>query len=1031
MRIFRLALPLLASVAAVFPAVSQPAPALLAGRVTDLAGNPLAGVTVRVSQGDAAREATSDEEGSFSLACPSPGRALLEASREGYATARLTDLVLSSGGARTVTLALLPGVLVRGTVRDPAGRVVAGATLSVDLSRQRPATLRPTSDDDGALRHGRAEATTGDDGSFLLGVLPRADGYLLEVTHPGAVPVALPLDLERRPPPDSMAIVLPRGATIRATLMGPDDLPVAGALSRATDLSRPEAAGGGAIEAVSDAEGIVRLAPLAAGRWRVEILPPRGLRSWHGPVSVRGGETLDLGIVRSRPGVAVSGRVVSKVDEAPVAGATVRALRSLNGASSLERTARTDDEGRFELAGLAEGRYELRVDAKPEFVPLVEKEVEAPAGGMTLELERAATIEGIVVADDGAPLEQLTVLARPADPRAASASAGTPEIVDRDAGRFRIDGIAPGRVVVLARARGRIAARSTEIDLAAGEAREGLLLTLERGGLALTGRVVDRASRGGLAGATVTPLDAPEQATATATDGSFSIEGLAPGQLRVAAAHPEHASQVLALVASPDRSEPVEIALGLGAMVEGSVTAADGTPVAGARIEARPDDRAFAARTAITGPDGRYRIEHVPAGSGRVARAGGGSRIDDREEKPALFEEGGRLIVDFVLGGRVVGRVTRDGLPVAGVPVTLTAGSFEETEEGHAFGYQAATGWTDPEGRFTIENVRPGRKLAAIATDGQRTLRVVTLADAPEMRADIALPSRLTTGTTIDALTRAGVRASIQAVAAGGAGGDDSWQVVQSMRADDGSWSMLTVGGGDAEEARTGPDGSFRLLVDEGRGWLLWAFGDQGSASLDLPPGGPYEGLRLELTRRALLEVAVVGPGGVALSHVSGCFNFESGGGRFSTNCSSGDGAGATLRFNATADATGTVWAVAPGFAVASADVMGLAEEGDGPGNRLELSLSPGTSVRLLLPAGSPLRLAGVTRESDGRALIEGLRVLELVTIEPSDANTAIVVHGLSPGAYRFELSGTEGTAPVTLRTEAETGRVVEVALPR
>lgn len=1036
MRILGSSLLLLASIASLPPAASSPAPApgpppaTLRGRVTDLAGHPLAGVTVRLTEGDAAREATSVKDGSFLLEWPSPGRPLLEASLDGYATVRVDDLVLTAGEVRTVALALRPGILVRGTVRDPEGKPVGGATLAVDLSRQRPATLRPGADDEGALRKGRAEATTAEDGSFALGVLPRADGYLLEVRHPGAAPLALPLDLERRPPQGPLAIVLPRGASIRARVLGPDDRPVEGALARATDLSRPEAAGGVTVEATSDGEGTVRLAPLAAGRWRIEILPPAGLRSWHGPLALKAGQTLDLGVVRSRPGVAVTGRVVSKEDGDPVAGAKVRALRSLNGGSSLERTATSDEEGRFELGGLAEGRYELHSEAKPEFVPLVAEGIEAPAGGLTLELERAATLEGSAIADDGAPLEQLTVVARPVNPRAPSSHAGTPEVVDRESGRFRIEGIAPGRFVVHARARGRLAARSAELDLAAGERREGLVLTLERGGLALSGRVVDRASRAGLSGATVTPLDAPEQATTTASDGSFSIEGLTAGQLRVAAAHPDYASQVLALVASADRTEPVEIPLGPGATVEGSVSAASGAPVAGARIEAVPDGGEFAPRTAVTGADGRYRIEHVPAGSGRVARAGGGSRIDDREEKAALFEDGGALVVDFLLGGRVVGRVTRDGLPIAGVPVTLTDGSFEETEQGHAFGYQAATGWTDPDGRFTLENVRPGRKLAAIATDGQRTLRVVTLADAPEMQLEIALPSRPVTGTTIDARTGAGVSASIRADASDGASDGYSWQVVQSRRADDGSASMLTVGGGDGEETRSGPDGSFRLFVDERRGWSIYAFGDQGNASFDLPPGGPYEELSLVLTRRAVLEVAVAGPGGSPLAQVSGCFHSVDGRG-FSTSCSLNELAGETLRFHATADAKGTVWAVAPGYALASADVAGLTEEGDGPANRLELTLVPGTALRLLLPVGSPLRLTGVVRESDGRALLEGLRALELVATESSDTEPAIAVRGLAAGPHRFELSGEEGTPSVVVSGEARLGQVVELAVPR
>src|SRR5262249_6000316 len=112
-----------------------------------------------------------------------------------------------------------------------------------------------------------------------------------------------------------------------------------------------------------------------------------------------GSPTVDLGDIALEVGLAIRGRVRTRAG-APVAGArlTGRPMRPL-ALTSLPAEARTEDDGTFGPAGLAEASYRLLVTA-PGYGG-TDKEAEAGAQGVDIVLSPAGAVSGQVVDEAG------------------------------------------------------------------------------------------------------------------------------------------------------------------------------------------------------------------------------------------------------------------------------------------------------------------------------------------------------------------------------------------------------------------------------------------------------------------------------------------------------------------------------------------------------------------------------------------------------------------------------------------------------
>lgn len=131
-----------------------------------------------------------------------------------------------------------------------------------------------------------------------------------------------------------------------------------------------------------DEEGLVNVGGLPPGSWRVFIVGPAGPRVFP-QVSIRDGQTTDLGVIDLEDGGALRGQALAGLTEDPVPDAAVAAYLAdepmLRFPAGVDET---DAEGRFKMEGLEPGVYEVRLLRAP-FDP-VEVEVR---DGQTTELE--------------------------------------------------------------------------------------------------------------------------------------------------------------------------------------------------------------------------------------------------------------------------------------------------------------------------------------------------------------------------------------------------------------------------------------------------------------------------------------------------------------------------------------------------------------------------------------------------------------------------------------------------------------------
>jgi protocatechuate 3,4-dioxygenase beta subunit len=215
-----------------------------------------------------------------------------------------------------------------------------------------------------------------------------------------------------------------------------------------------------------------------------------------------------------------------------------------------ERTARLDDEGRFELRALPVGlAHALQVETDAyadaevtglEFEPGRVREVEVA-------LVHGATLRGSVRDESGAPVAAAEVAAR------ATAIWGFPgeelsEVKSDANGAFELAHVRPGKCLLIASLDGRLDSEALKLELADGEQRAGLELVLTRG--AVIAGEVRLAGGGALEGAGVQVTFDPEALSGmgafnaargasgrsqSSADGRFEVSGLGKGPFRVEA----------------------------------------------------------------------------------------------------------------------------------------------------------------------------------------------------------------------------------------------------------------------------------------------------------------------------------------------------------------------------------------------------------------------------------------------------------------------------------------------------------------
>src|SRR5207249_442793 len=222
----------------------------------------------------------------------------------------------------------------------------------------------------------------------------------------------------------------------------------------------------------------------------------------------------------------------------------------------------SDVDGKFRLEGFTAERPILVNVSAPGFAAL-QKNVTPPITDIAIVLKSAGTVRGRVEdADAKKPVTDFSV-AR-SGPRGGGGGfqiamggrgAGDQNFQSED-GSFELTDVPPGKWTVRASAAGYRSAEVSGVEVGEGETKEGIVLSLKRGG-GLAGRVSDLRGTA-LANASVTWHPAESQggamgammarmagggaggSTTSDADGRFQFDGLPEGHVTVTASHPDY-----------------------------------------------------------------------------------------------------------------------------------------------------------------------------------------------------------------------------------------------------------------------------------------------------------------------------------------------------------------------------------------------------------------------------------------------------------------------------------------------------------
>jgi protocatechuate 3,4-dioxygenase beta subunit len=679
----------------------------ITGVVSDLTGGPIEKARVS-SQGSGFRSSAASvmtetaADGTFSL-WVAPGGLTVSASAEGYADEQ--EWTYAPG---KVELLLTPESAVSGTVVDAgSGEPIAGARVSVGNSEW-GSDGGTFSDEKGAFRvarltPGRYTATARtdhgygrSDGSTLVGLGQSVDGVVVKL-H---------------------AAVRVEGKVMVSSTKQPCEKP---------SISLSDSAKGRWTETRSERDGRVWAEGVLPGKYTVDV-SCSGFRSKekYEPVVVADKDVTGLEW-EVDAGATVTGKVLAKsgqpVDGASVSARTVGGEARKKGGWGYDRAL---PDGTYTLEGMRAGTYKLEVSTEKGAPPKEGYKVDVADTGVVqkdLVLEDTGTIRGTIVDGQGKPQPGIQANAR--------SLAGSMTWRDNDhksdeTGAFTIEGLRPGEYKVTAGRtwmttlrkpgttddaeqgeRATVRANQTATVKIVVESQTGAIkgTVTDAAGFPVADAFLSAARESDAAGAQKTAQNQTrwswdEKPVLTATDGTFTLTKLSPGNYTVRAYRKGGGEAVAE-----------HVAIGGTAVLQIKPTGSVSGTVKGA-----PEEMAVTARDLATGfsrresyfrTDGRFAIHDLPKGKFKlsVTSAVGSAEIDlelgEGEQKTGVAIELAQLLT---LTGRVVVHGTTTPVPALRMmAVPANGGSFSFSSDDER-GYI-----TDEQGRFTLKNIASGK----------------------------------------------------------------------------------------------------------------------------------------------------------------------------------------------------------------------------------------------------------------------------------------------------------------------------------
>jgi protocatechuate 3,4-dioxygenase beta subunit len=599
---------------------------------------------------------------------------------------------------------------------DEAGKPVPGARVAIprELGMRRLMRLGR-----GAFR--TAETRTAPDGTFSLRRLGPEPGITLEATKSGfAAGRKTGIRLKSGEALKGVSLVLRQGLVARGRVVDEEGKPIPGAEVRSARAERGRRGnfafvrGFGSEEkpdTVSGSDGAFELRGVEAGRYQVSASKEGLVAKAPATVDVVEKGENEIPPIVLEAGVSIAGAVRNTKGE-PVPDAQIFVAGEGN-----RSPGSSDPAGRFRITGLPSGRPVMLFVSAAGYATR-QSNATPPAENLAITLDTSGTVRGRVEdAETKSPLADFSIS------RSETSSGGGGGMVIRFGnarearsfhagdGSFELPDVPPGRWTFRAEAAGYRAAEVSGVEVGAGETKEGVVLSLKRGG-SLSGRVIESARGAPVANASVSwrasgggagfgfrfGPDAQQQTTSDA-DGRFGFDSLPEGKITLEASHPDYVDGSLEV--DPEKQSAVEISLGTGGSLAGTVVGSDGRmPAAGAQVlldTQGESGRLGGNETTTADGSGAFLFDHLQAGRYQLVAQGNAGTSAPKEVVLSDNQRADGIVLQTATGTLLRGSVS--GLPasaLAGVRIFASSSSYSD----------GAT--TDAGGRFTIPNVPSG-----------------------------------------------------------------------------------------------------------------------------------------------------------------------------------------------------------------------------------------------------------------------------------------------------------------------------------
>ena len=632
-------------------------------------GKPVGGALVSVDggsrfsgQGD--QSVVADADGRFTVRGLASGRMSIEARGSGYASARPTTVELGIGEEVDGIQVLVDGAFsIRGRVVEKGTKNgIAGARIGAfSMGKGQQAEALDPSDEDGAF-----EIAGMQPGSYML--YAGAEGTMLEIGHNVEI---VDHDVE------DVILELGRGITISGRVVPAAVTTVSLELETEVGLGNMfDMVKASMCRTESDATGAFTLKNAPPGKFRISAVAKDG-RTGKLPIAITDVDQSGL-VVQLTPRASVAGHVID-TNGKPVAGINVDAVADEEGGPvrismpGMGRDTKTGPDGAFEIVGLDAGTYVVRARLPGEYDFMFRKDKDKDADkakakdrtsveladgakrtGVTLTVEaRDGVIRGQVMGADHRPAADAWVTARRDRDEASAIPAevaarlpmfpGSKPVLTNADGQFVITKLRTGSYSLVAEGP-RGASRGEKAGVKVGDSTTIQLASLGTLALAVTqaGKPVREYD--------VTCLGPAGEISrrAVSADGTYSLDHLAPGDYTCHVR--ADAGTAEGKVSVPPGEAKLALTLAPWGSLTGTVVSVlTGKPVPGLAAVANSEDGAGEFVDAIMGRGpktdaaGRFVIEHVPAGKGRVMLVAPQSAMSSIESREYTARAGERV----------------------------------------------------------------------------------------------------------------------------------------------------------------------------------------------------------------------------------------------------------------------------------------------------------------------------------------------------------------------------------------------------